>query len=48
LILKLFQGQGVLLGGNQSTPVIGKEFLLAQPVGIMESENYVVGIVRSG
>jgi hypothetical protein len=44
LILELFQGQGVLLGGNQSAPVVGKEFLLTKPIRVVKSENYVVGV----
>jgi hypothetical protein len=36
------------LGRNQSAPDVGQEFLLTQPVGVVESENYVVGITGRG
>lgn len=48
LVLELLQSQSILLGRNQSAPVVGQEFLLTQPVGVMERENYVVGIARGG
>lgn len=48
LILELSQRQGILLGWNQSTPVVCQEFLLTQPVRVVESEDYVVGIARGG
>jgi len=48
LILELSQGHGILLGGNQSTPVVGHEFSLAQPIGVVKSENHVVWIASRG
>jgi hypothetical protein len=45
LILKQLQSDGVLLGGDQTAPVVGHKFSLAQPVRIVESENNVVGII---
>lgn len=48
LVLELFQSQGILLSGNQSAPVISKEFLLTEPIGVVKSENDVVRVGSGG
>ena len=39
LVLQLSQSQGILLGRNQSAAVVCHKFSLAQPIGVVESEN---------